>query len=98
MLVKEGVSVELLEKVERNVRFVFFPGLPDYSEVALESDRVYLVSHGFKRRDDVVLRSPRLLLYVDAIVESLRWHQLMRQQHQNAEFCLGFESHSGIRW
>ena len=97
MLIKERVAIEVFEEIERYVWLMLFSSLADYRKIALEANGVDLVSHRLKCRDDVIFRSPGLLLFLDPFLDAFRRHQLMAQQHEDSELCFGFESHSGIR-
>ena len=92
------MAVKIFEEIEGNMRFVFFASVRDDGEIALKTNRVDLMTHGFEGRDNVVLGPPGLFLFFDSVVKLLGRHEPLTEENQNTQFGFRLESHNGIRW
>ena len=97
VLIEQRLAFEVFQKVKGNVWFVFFAGFCNHREIASETDRHDVVSHRFEGGDDVVLRSPGLLFFFDAVGDRIRRHEFLRNEDDDPELGFGSESHNGIR-
>src|SRR5262245_51380526 len=80
VLIKQWVAVEFLEQVECDVRLVLFERLPDWGQIALQTDGLSLVAHALECRVDVELGLPELDLLLGITIQRVRRYQVLLDQ------------------
>src|ERR1035437_5897314 len=85
VLVEEDFAVELLQKIEHDVRFPFLDGVTDREQFVLHAERTHLVTDRAKVADDVVLRLPDVDLLFGVPVECVGRHELRMHQRENSQ-------------
>ena len=77
--------MELLEQIERHIRFPPLDFVADRLELVLHAERTDVVAGGAQRGHDVVLGLPFVDFLLAAPLERIWRHQVRMQEHQDAQ-------------
>ena len=89
--------MEFLQQIKRDVGPMLFQSLWNHAQIIVEANRIDLMPHAPKRRDDVILGPPRLDLLVAKSFGRFGGDQILVNQNQYAKFSFILGAHTAIR-